>query len=231
MVLNATNLGDDGIARMCTRECGRLTPPREQDLVEAFEIAARDAFAFLTPAYDLEPSTMTTFDLDDTRHRTPVPVSDVRYPFLAVVEFTGAHPPVRISYGEREYYLELEIAANGTLYHPLASWMDALGIEFEGADDSGVATPTALARHARRLAGSLRDHFGAVCQAGTDVTSRLGSLGAKTSTRLHRTRDRAHGAFANGDYETYIELLEPFESALTVTERRKLEFARDKSAA
>ena len=216
---------------MCTKECGRLTPPEEQDLIAAFEIVARDAFAFLTPAYQLLPSPMSTFDLDDARRRTPATATDVRYPFLAVVDFTGPNPPIRLSYGEREYHLELEVGANGSGYHPLAGWLDALGIEYDAVEDSGVATPTALARHARRLAMGLRDHFDEIRTAGPAVISRLGSQGAKTAARLNRTRDRAHTAFSEGRYETYVELLEPFEAALTVTERRKLEFARGKAAA
>ena len=216
---------------MCTKECGQLIPPDEQELLQAFEIVAQDAFAFLGPAHQLKATKLAAFDLDGSRQRTPVAAADARYPFLAVLEFTGANPPVRLSYGEREYHLDLEIGANGSGYHPLSSWLDALGIDFEATEDSGVATPTALARHARRLARGLRDHFEAIQTASPDAISRLGAQGAKTPARLNRTRDRAHEAFADGQYGIYVELLEPFEDALTVTERRKLDFARGKSAA
>jgi hypothetical protein len=216
---------------MCTEECGQLTPPDENELVQAFQIMARDAFAFLGPEHELRAAPLATFALNQARQRTPVASSHVEYPFLAVLEFTGANPPVRLSYGEREYHLDLEIGASGCGYHPLSSWLDALGIEFEASEDSGVATPTALARHARRLARGLRDHFEEIRTAGPDVISRLSAQGAKTPARLNRTRDRAHAAFAEGGYQTYVALLEPFEDALTVTERRKLEFARGKSAA
>jgi hypothetical protein len=216
---------------MCTKECGRLTPPDEQELVEAFEVVAHDAFAFLGPDHGLRAAPLATFGLDEARQRTPVACSDLEYPFLAVVEFTGANPPVRLSYGEREYHLDLEIGASGSGYQPLGSWLDALGIGFDAADDSGVATPTALARHARGLARGLRGHFDEIRAAGPDVISRLSAQGAKTAARLNRTRDRAHAAFAEGQYEIYLELLEPFEDALTVTERRKLDFARGKAAA
>ncbi|NNC91110.1 MAG: hypothetical protein HKN80_01320 [Acidimicrobiia bacterium] len=216
---------------MCTKECGQLSPPDEQKLIEAFQIVAQDAFAFLTREHELGAAPLATFDLDRARQRTPVATGDVEYPFLAVIEFTGANPPVRLSYGEREYHLDLEIGANGSGYHPLGSWLDALGIASEAADDSGVATPTALARHARRLARGLRDHFEAIQAATPDVLSRLSAQGARTPARLNRTRDRAHAAFAVGDYASYVELLGPFEDALTVTERRKLDFARGKSAA
>jgi hypothetical protein len=216
---------------MCTKECGRLTPPDEQELVEAFQIVAQDALAFLGPEHELRPAPLAVYVLDQARKRIPVAASDVEYPFLAVVEFTASNPPVRFSYGEREYHLDLEIGANGSGYHALGNWLDALGIEFEAGDDSGVATPTALARHVRQLARGLRDHFEAIQAATPEIISRLSAQGAKTPARLNRTRDRAHAAFADGQYGTYVDLLEPFEDALTVTERRKLDFARGKSAA
>ena len=216
---------------MCTEECGRLDPPAEDALIEAFAIVARDAFAFLGPDFGLRPSALATFDLDQFGRRSPVAADDAHYPFLAVFDFSGDNPPVRLSYGEREYHLELEIGANGAGYHPLASWLDALGIAHEPSEDSGLAGPTALARHARRLARGLRDHFEEIRTADQGVVSRLGAQGARTPARLNRTRHRAHAAFASGDYDTYLDLLEPFESALTVTERRKLDFARGKLTA
>lgn len=216
---------------MCTDECGSLQPPDESELVGAFEIVSLDAFAFLGPEHELRRTGLATFAMDETGRRTPVPADRVQYPFLAVVEYTGPNPPVRLSYGEREYHLELEIGANGSGYHPLASWLDALQVAHEPTVDSGVATPTALARHARRLAGGLRQHFDAIRTADPHVIERLGAQGARTPARLNRTRDRAHSAFADGDYASFVALLEPFENALTVTERRKLDFARGKSAA
>ncbi|MCP4247544.1 MAG: hypothetical protein GY778_10890, partial [bacterium] len=200
---------------MCTKECGQLQPPDEQELIEAFRVVTHDAFAFLAQEHQLRPSALATFRLDESHTRTPAPVSDVQYPFLAVLEYTGDNPPVRLSYGERAYHLDLEIAANGSGYHPLETWLDALGIASEPVDDSGVATPTALARHAGRLARALRDHFEDICAAGQDVIDRLGAQGARTPARLNRTRDRAHAAFASGDYAAYIEMLGPFEGALT----------------
>ena len=146
-------------------------------------------------------------------------------------EYTGAGPPIRLSYGERGYHLDLEIGANGSGFHPLASWLDALGIDHEPSDNSGVATPSALARHARRLARGLRDNFEEISAADQHIVDQLGAYGARTPARLNRTRDRAHSAFADGNYAAYVGLLEPFESALTVTERRKLDFARGKSQA
>ncbi|MBT8193763.1 MAG: hypothetical protein KJP22_10210 [Acidimicrobiia bacterium] len=215
---------------MCTEACGRLEPPNEQELLEAFGIVARDAFAFLGPDHGLRPSELATFALEATG-RTPVAADEVRYPFLAVVEYTGAGPPIRLSYGERGYHLDLEIGANGSGYHPLASWLDALGIAHEPTDDSGVATSTALARHARRLAQGLRGNFNEIQSADQNIIDQLGAQGARTPARLNRTRDRAHSAFADGDYAMYVELLEPFESALTMTERRKLDYSKGKSAA
>jgi hypothetical protein len=216
---------------MCTKECGRLQPPDVQELVRAFEIVAQDAFAFLGPEHRMQPSALATFGLGGSPARRPLSSADLAYPFLAVFEFTGNDTGVRLSYGERGYHLDLEIASAGSGYHPLASWLDALGFEFEAAEDSGVATPTALARHGRSLAQGLRDHLDAIRAAGTEVIGRLGSQGARTPARLNRTRDRAHAAFAAGEYATFVELLEPFENALTVTERRKLGFARDKRSA
>ena len=215
---------------MCTKECGQLQPPDEQELVQAFEIVAHDAFAFLGPEHDMQAAPLATFQIDGAR-RVPVAAAYVKFPFLAMLEYTGANPPVRLSYGQRGYHLDLEIAANGSGYHSLDSWLDALGIDHESAEDSGVSTPTALARHARRLAGLLRRHFEEIGRAGHEVISRLSAQGARTPARLNRTRDRAHTAFADGDYSLYLELLEPFESALTVTERRKLDFAREKRSA
>jgi hypothetical protein len=210
---------------MCTDECGRLTPPDEQELIEAFEVVAEDALAFLQPEHGLAPTGMATFAVDDSG-RAPVTLSEARYPFLAVLEYTGATRPVRLSYGRRDYELDLEIGANGSGFHPLVSWLDALGIAYAPPDDSGVANPTALARHTRRLAATLQEHFDAIATASQDVVERLPFLGAKTAPRLNRMRDKAHSAFAEGDYASYVELLGPFEDALTVTERRKLDFAR-----
>jgi hypothetical protein len=213
---------------MCTEECGRPTPPGEQELIEAFGTAAQQALAFLGTEHGLRPTELATFAVDGAGH-IPVAISEAAYPFLAMVEYTGATRPIRLSYGRREYELDLEIGANGSGFHPLASWFDALDIEHAAGDDSGVATPEALTRHTERLAGALREHFPSIAAAGQDVVDRLPSLGAKTAPRLNRTREKAHSAFADGDYTSYIELLAPFEGALTVTERRKLEFARARS--
>ena len=213
---------------MCTEECGRPAPPNEQQLIDTFRSVAHDAFSFLADHYALLASELVTYELGETG-RTPVDATEASYPFLAVVEFTGANRPVRLSYGRRDYGLDLEIGANGSGFHPLASWLDALGIPHVSSDDSGLATPSAVARHAERLAHLLADHFTAVSEAGHEVVERLPSLGARTAPRLNRTRERAHSAFADGDYGSYVALLAPFEAALTVTERRKLEFARARS--
>lgn len=213
---------------MCTEACGRPTPPDEQELIEAFEDVADDTLAFLQPKHGLTPTGLATFAIADAG-RVAVAAPEAVYPFLAVLEYTGATRPVRLSYGHRNYELDLEIGANGSGFHPLASWLDALGIEYETGDDSGVATTAALAHHIGRLTGLLREHFGAISTAGQEVVDRLPSLGAKTAPRLNRMRDKAHSAFADGDYSSYVELLSPFEGALTVTERRKLDFARARS--
>lgn len=212
---------------MCTQECGRLDPPAESELLDAFQIVARDAFAFLGPEHGLRPSPMVTFGVAGSG-RVAVDSADAAYPFLAILEFTGSNRPVRLSYGGRAYHLDLDIAANGTGFHSLGSWLDALDIEHDQQEDSGVATPTALAHHARRLAGGLRDHFAAIGAAGHDAIGRLPALAARSALRLNRVRDQAHAAFAGGDYAAYVELLAPFENALTLTERRKLDFARGK---
>lgn len=215
---------------MCTEECGRLEPPDESALVDAFRSVTRDAFAFLTPDFDLHPAPLTTYLLENSE-RLAVAVSEVRYPFLAVMEYTGDNRPVRLSYGRRGYDIELELGANGSGFHPLASWLDALGIEHMPAEDTGVSTAASLARHARRLAHSLRRHYPAIAASDHKVIGRLPSLGARTAASINRTRDRAHAAFGAGDYATFVELMAPFESALTVTERRKLDFARTRRAA
>lgn len=213
---------------MCTETCGRTTPPDVPELIEAFRAVARDAFGFLEEAHGLRAGGVAIYAVDDAG-RTPADASTVTYPFVAMVEFTGAGRPTRLSYGRRDYSLDLELGANGSGFHSIGSWLDALGIDEPEVDDSGVATPDALDRHTRRLAGLLRDHFDAIRTAGPEVVGRLPSLGARTAPRLNRTRDKAHAAFSEGDYASYIELLAPFEAALTVTERRKLDFARARS--
>jgi len=215
---------------MCTEECGRLQPPAERDLIEAFQNVARDAFAFLGPERGLLPSPMSVFDLSG-ESRSPVPADDATFPFLAVIEFTGSNRPVRLSYGRREYHLDLEIGANGSGFHPVASWLDVLGIGHNGSENSCVASPTALARHSRRLAGTLRTHLDEIIAADQRAVDRLPAQAARSAPRVNRTRDRAHTAFGEGDYHAYVELMEPFENALTVTERRKLDFARAKQRA
>lgn len=215
---------------MCTEECGRLQPPDEPELIGAFEIVARDAFAFLEPERGLQPSPLSTFDVTDGG-RTPVAPRDATFPFMAAIEFTGSNRPVRLSYGHRDYHLDLEIGANGSGFHPLDSWLDVLEISHDSGEDSGVASPTALARHSRRLAGTLRAHLDQIIGADQRAVDRLPAQAARSAPRVNRTRDRAHLAFGEGDYRTYVELLEPFEYALTVTERRKLEFARAKRRA
>jgi hypothetical protein len=215
---------------MCTEECGRLQPPDQQQLIEAFETVARDTFAFLGPERGLQPSSLATFVLDD-EGRSPVAVADAVFPFLAVIEFTGSNRPVRFSYGHRDYDLDLEIGVNGSGFHPLTSWLDVLGIEHDPPVDSGVASPTALARHSRRLASTLRQHLDPIIKADQKAIDRLPAQAARSAPRVNRTRDRAHTAFAEGDYDACVALLEPFENALTVSERRELDFARAKRAA
>lgn len=212
---------------MCTEDCGRLQPPDEHALISAFEIAMQDAFAFLAPDFALEPAPLRVFAATDTGPVAIAP-AEAEYPFLAVQEFTGANPPVRISYGDRSYRLRLEVGANGSGYHALNDWKAALSVDLDDRDDSGVATPTSLARHARRLAHSLRPHFEAICRAGPDVMSRLGNNG--NGTPLTDSREAANAAFAAGDYAAYVRLLEPHRESLTTTELRKLSFATDKIA-
>lgn len=210
---------------MCTEDCGQLQPPDEQELIEAFEIAINDAFAFLGPEHQLEPSSLGVFDTTESGPQRIDP-TEATYPFLAVQELTGAGPPVRITYGERSYHLGVEVGANGSGYHSLENWLTALDVPSEPRHDSGVSTPTALARHARGLAKILRDHFGAIRTAGPEVIARLGQ-----AAPLHRNREEANRAFADGDYATYLSLLESHEDELTATEQRKVKFATDKISA
>lgn len=222
----STPPGDEAVA-MCTEACGRPEPPDERELIEAFGSTTRIVFAFLSSDHALQPSEVITYAVGESSRRAVAP-DQVVYPFLAVVEFTGENRPIRLSYGRSGYDLELEIGANGSGFHPIDSWLDALGVQHEPANDTGVATTAALERHAGRLAAVLQQHYPAIATAAQAVVDRLPSLGAKTAPRLNRTRERAHAAFADGDYASYVELLAPFEAALTVTERRKLEFARSR---
>ena len=157
---------------MCTEECGSLQPPDDQQLLEAFAIVAHDAFAFLTPDHGLECRPLSTFNLDDGE-QVAVSSSHARYPFLAVLEFGGLHHPVRLSYGEKDYRLEVEVADADNEYHDLHSWLDALGIEHTVGDDAWVSSPSSLARHALKLAHGLRDHYEEIRSAGDDARARL----------------------------------------------------------
>ena len=210
---------------MCTKECGQLQPPDERELIEAFEIAMNDAFAFLGPEHHLEPEPLSVFTADPDRQ--PVDRDDAEYPFVAVQEFTGSHHPVRITYGERAYQLNLEVGAIGSGYHSIDAWLNALGLQPGPEEHSGVSTPTSLARHARRLARALRDHFESIREAGPSVLDRLAT---SVVSPLHQVRDEANLAFAAGDYPTYVRLLAPHVGSLTATEQRKLEFASQKVA-
>lgn len=216
----------DEVIRMCTEDCGRLQPPDEQELIEAFRMVTHDAFAFLTPAHQLKPAPPMYFRLEgDERHATVA--ADVVYPFLVVLEYTGgANPPVRLSYGRRDYQLELEIGANGTGFHPLQSWLEVLAVDDPMGINTGVATPPALARHGRRLARALRRNFSTIASADHAAIQRLPARTAAAPASVNEMRDRATAAFTAGDYRTVIDLLAPFEAALTATERRRLEFAR-----
>ena len=151
---------------MCTESCGQVETPDTEELLEAFEIVAHDALGFLGPDHGLRPLPAATFNLEDGEP-TPVSPSMARYPFEAVLEYSGPGHPVRLRYGDREYQLVIEIALNGAQYQPLHAWLDSLGIEYELAYDAWISTPTSLARHTRRLAHTLRDNFEAIVAAGT----------------------------------------------------------------
>ena len=143
---------------MCTEACAQVKNPDTQELLEAFEIVAHDALAFLGPDHHLHPVPAATFNLEDGE---PVAVSPsmARFPFRAVLEYSGPEHPVRLRYGDREYQLAIDIALNDSAYQPLQAWLDSLGIDHDLSDDAWINTPSSLARHTRRLAHALRDNF------------------------------------------------------------------------
>ena len=211
---------------MCTEACGQVETPDAQELLEAFEIVAHDALGFLGPDHNLHPVAAATFNLEDGE---PIAVSPsmARFPFQAVLEYSGPGHSVRLRYGDREYQLTIEIAPNGSGYQPLQEWLDSLGIEHELRDDAWINTPSSLARHTRRLAHALRDNFDQIIAAGPAALK--ASTAEPSAAELSRERDKARSAFADAAYPTVVALLEPISDQLTATEQQQLEFARQKT--
>ncbi len=150
---------------MCTEACAQVKNPDTQELLEAFEIVAHDALAFLGPDHHLHPVPAATFNLEDGEPVAASP-SMARFPFQAVLEYSGPEHSVRLRYGDAEYRLAIDIALNGSGYQPLQAWLDSLGIDHDLSDDAWINTPSSLARHTRRLAHALRDNFDHIIAAG-----------------------------------------------------------------
>jgi hypothetical protein len=196
-----------------------LEPPDERELIAAFEATARACFGFCESELSLRPTALSTFEHRPTGW-TMVEMEEAEYPFLARLAYTGPAHGVRVSYGGRDYRLEVDVAdAEGT-YRPLTDWLQAVGGVSRPGEDSGVAGPVALAHHSGRLARLLRRHYTAITQIDASVVE------ASATATLGRSRDRAHAAFAAGGYGAYVALMAPFEDSLTATERKKLDFAR-----
>lgn len=210
---------------MCTEACGQVEAPDAQELLEAFEIVAHDALAFLAPEHDLHPQPAATFNLGED---DPVPVSPsmAQYPFKAVLDYDGPEHPVRLRYGDREYELAIEIALNGSGFQPLQAWLDSLDIAHELGGDAWISTPSSLARHTRRLARTLRDNFDKIIAAGPGALRE--GAGEPSAAEVSRDRDKARSAFADGDYAAVVAILEQLSEHLTATEQHQLEFARKK---
>ncbi len=151
------------------------------------------------------------------------------YPFKAVLEYDGPTHPVRLSYGDREYELAIDIALNGSGFQPLQAWLDSLGIAHELGNDAWINTPSSLARHTRRLARTLRENFDRIIAAGPEALRE--GAGEPSAAEVSRERDKARAAFADGDYATVVAILEPLSEQLTATEQHQLEFARNKLSA
>ena len=211
---------------MCTEACGQANTPDPQELLEAFEIVAHDALAFLGPDHGLHPVPASIFNLE-AGEQIPSSPSMAHYPFRATIEYSGPEHPVRLSYGDREYQLAIEVALNDSGYHPLQRWLDSIGVKHDLSDDAWINTPSSLARHTRKLAHTLRDNFEGILAAGPDALKE--DSGESSAAELSRDRDRARIAFADADYSTVVALLEPLSDELTSTEQHQLDFARQKA--
>lgn len=218
--LNPARRRDETNTAMCTEQCGRLEPPDERELIAAFEATARASFGFCESELSLRPTALSTFGHRPTGWKM-VEMEEAQYPFLARLAYAGPGRGVRVSYGGRDYRLEVDVADAGGNYRLLTDWLQALGAVPRQAEDSGVASPVALAHHSGLLARLLRRHYTAITQIDASVVEASATLG--------RSRDQAHAAFAAGGYGAYVALMAPFEDALTATERKKLDFARAKT--
>lgn len=213
---------------MCTEECGQLEPPDERELLEAFQIVARDAFAFLSPDYDLNPQGMHAFNLIDGA-RVPVNESGVAFPFFVELSFAGGGNEVVVRYGDRHYELGLELALGDSGLQPLRNWMAAIGETEEDAEENlWVSSRAGLARHARRLAGVLREALPKLIAATAEMSGRIPAIGGLSPAEKERRRSQAREAFRNSAFEVVVDLLGPLEGDLTATELKQLTFARTK---
>ena len=207
---------------MCSEECGRLEPPDAAELIAAFEATARKHFGFCESEFSLQPTALTAFGHRPTGW-TQVQKEEAEYPFLTRLAYTGPNPGFRVSYGGRDYRLEVDVADAEGRYRPLTDCLRALGADSRPGEHTGVAGPAALAHHGERLARLLRRHYPAITQLEASA------IEASATPTLGRSRDEADAAFAAGGYAVYVELMEPHADSLTATERKKLSFARAKT--
>lgn len=214
---------------MCTEECGQLDPPDERELLEAFQIVTRDAFAFLAPEYDFDLQSLHTFNLVDG-NRVPVNESGVAFPFFVELDYQGGGNQVFVRYGDRDYELGIDLIIGDSGRHSLGTWIEAMGAGHdEPAENMFVSSRAGLARHARRLAQLLRTVLPELLATAADVRNKLANVERTSETDKSRQRREAKVAFQLSDYEKVVELLDPLQAELTATEVKQLAFARLKT--
>ena len=205
------------------------------DLVQAFLAAATSEFAPLvregTHRWNVR-----------VQHATPhgpmdVPPERIVGFFFASASFSNDEVAGRLTYGDREYDLHVEVGpAAHVRQYGLWEWADALGKPDLVPRDIGfVMTIPRLEAALRAMAAALQALQSAIAAASPETFAKLeeARLRRQAAFREGLRRDdhrrasaRAAEAFRAGEYRRVVELLESVADLLTPAERAKLAFAR-----
>lgn len=213
--------------------------PHARELVVGFLDAVPLSFAFLlrTPGVVVMSNKVVTFEAGSLRTVTPADMPD--YFFAASVELSSPTWSVQVSYGEREFALNLLISLQPyqpTETYALWEWLRALDRPpLEPKSLTNVTRPAGVLRAVHSLAAVLEANWAAISDPAPKALARVRAnreawYAKQDMVRREHSRRMAVAAadeaFQRRDFSRVMEVLDPLSESLTRAERAKLEYAR-----
>lgn len=157
--------------------------------------------------------------------------------FFASATFANNEVAGRLTYGDREYDLDIEVGPAARIgQYGLWEWADALGrLDLVPRDTSFVMTIPRLEGVLRAMVAALRALQSDIAAASPEAFVRLEEARVRRQAAFQdalrqdehrRASAMAAEAFRAGEYRRATELLESVADLLTPAERAKLAFAR-----